>query len=77
MMSKRERIIWTVAIIFVMIGLSAVLGDYAALQMVTQTLAKNSMLCQILFLSGVIAGCSVVVVFQTWERAGNEGDGEV
>jgi hypothetical protein len=62
-----------VVIIFVLIGVSEVLGNIAALQMTTQSMVKNSMLCQILFLSGVIAGCSVVVLFQTWERAGDEG----
>ena len=71
MMLKRERIIGTVVIIVVMImiGLSAMLGDYAAVQAAGQTVVKNAMLCQILFLAGIVAGIALVLVFQAWERA--------
>lgn len=70
MKSKRVRAAWTVITVFVMFGVSAVLGNLAAMQMAAQSLAKNSMLCQILFLACAVAGGSIVLEFRACERAG-------
>lgn len=66
--AKRERTIGMFMVVMVTIGLSAVLGNYAAIQMAEQTMVKNSLLCQILFLAGLVAGCALILAYQTWDR---------
>jgi len=66
--SKNGRAVEIFIVVMIMIGLSAMLGDYAAVQAAGQTVAKNAMLCQILFLAGIVAGIAIVLVFQAWER---------
>ncbi len=65
---KHERTLGVFIVVMVTVGLSAVLGNYAAIQMAEQTMVKNSLLCQILFLAGLVAGCALILAYQTWER---------
>lgn len=68
MKSKNGRAVEIFIVVMIMIGLSAMLGDFAAVQAAGQTVVKNAMLCQILFLAGIVAGIAIVLVFQAWER---------
>jgi hypothetical protein len=69
MKAKPEQSIAVFIVIIAIIGISTMLGNYAAVQVVGQTVVKNAMLCQILFLAGIVAGCAIVLAFQAWERA--------
>jgi len=56
-----------ILIIFI-IGLSAWFGDNAAAIMSSSTTVKNGMLCQIIFLAGIISGAFLCLAFQEIER---------
>ena len=75
MMAKGDRFLLHVLILIVIIGLSTVLGNYAAIQMAEQAAAMNSLFCQILFIAGLVAGSALILGYQAWERnrAGHGG----
>lgn len=56
---KTKKFLVPFILVLIVIGVSALLGDYAATIMSTSTVVKNAMLCQIIFLVGIIAGIGI------------------
>jgi zinc transporter ZupT len=65
---KTKRILTPCILLMIIVGISAPLGDYAAAIMSTSTMAKNAILCQILFLLGIIAGVIMILAVQELNR---------
>ncbi|MCK9591626.1 MAG: hypothetical protein M0Q91_06430 [Methanoregula sp.] len=55
-------------LVIIVIGISVWLGDYTAAIISTSTTAKNGMLCQLLFLVGLIAGALMCLASQVLDR---------
>lgn len=68
MHKKTKKILILIILIVIVVAVSGWLGDYAALFMSTSTTIKNGMLCQIIFLLGLIAGAVLCLGFQELER---------
>lgn len=66
-LKNRKNIVFIVLIVIV-VAVSGWLGDYAALFMSTSTTIKNGMLCQIIFLLGLIAGAVLCLGLQELDR---------
>ncbi|MFA6361922.1 hypothetical protein [Methanoregula sp.] len=65
---KTRRFLINFILIIIVIGISAMLGDYAARIMSTSTIVKNAMLCQIIFILGVLAGIIMCLISQDLYR---------
>jgi hypothetical protein len=68
MIDKTKKNLMQVVMILILVGISALAGDYAAVIMSTSTIVKNSMVCQILVILGFIAGSVMVLIFQELDR---------
>jgi len=58
----KRRFLINFILILTIIGISAMLGDYAARIMSTSTVVKNAMLCRIIFILGVLAGIVMCLI---------------
>ncbi|MFA5332241.1 MAG: hypothetical protein WC342_07670 [Methanoregula sp.] len=65
---KTQKNLLTFFFVLVILGLSFVIGDYAAGIASSSTPVKNASLCQIIFLTGCIAGMAVILALQEFER---------
>jgi len=68
MNQKTKKTLVLIILVVIVIGISGWLGDFAALIMSTSTTVNNGMLCQILFLSGLIAGVVLCLGLQELDR---------
>jgi len=59
---KIKKFLINFILMIIIIGISAMLGDYAARIMSTSTVVKNAMLCQIIFILGVLAGIVMCLI---------------
>jgi len=68
MNQKTKKTLVLIVLVVIAIGISGWLGGYAALIMSTSTTVKNGMLCQIIFLSGLITGIVLCLGLQELDR---------
>ncbi|MGD0079079.1 MAG: hypothetical protein ABSB80_00345 [Methanoregula sp.] len=65
---KTRKFLVQLTVIVVIVGISGWVGDYAAWIVSTSTTVKNSMLVQIIFFIGLVAGCLMGLVWQELDR---------
>lgn len=65
---KTKKNLLTVIFVLAILGLSSVIGDYAAGIASSSTPLKNASLIQIIFLIGSLAGMTAILAMQEFER---------
>ena len=68
MNQKTKKTLVIIVLVVIVIGISGWLGNYTALIMSTSTTIKNGMLCQIIFLLGLIAGAVLCLGLHELDR---------